>query len=166
MERAQSRRFFKRFFILVHGFSNRGKVFFFFEHNSASSYVSPSSQTFKDLVAKCHSKFNVKVLMIFRLALVPWNTPLFLESWLARLCVDLVHIAVLLWLPRCPIRPFFKRSVAEIRNFAIEFSAWSGCCASRRRRSPCWYLRVRFLASLSLLMLRRPCFVLRWRTLL
>ena len=32
-----------------------------FEHNSASSDVSPSSrQTFKDLVTKGHSKFNVE----------------------------------------------------------------------------------------------------------
>ena len=38
-------------FLLVHGFSNRGKV------NSASSTVSPSSRTFKDLVAKGHSSF-------------------------------------------------------------------------------------------------------------
>ena len=32
-----------------------------FEHNSASTSVSPSSQTFKDLVAKGHSSFNKSV---------------------------------------------------------------------------------------------------------
>ena len=50
-------------------------------------------------------------------------------SWLARRRVDVFYITLLLWLPRCPIRPFFKRSVVRIRNFEIEFSAWNGCCA-------------------------------------
>ena len=36
-----------------------------FEHNSASASVSPSSETFKDLVAKGHSSFNEEIFDTF-----------------------------------------------------------------------------------------------------
>ena len=51
--------FLNKFFSSCTG-SQTGAKSSIFEHNSASSPVSPSSKTFEDLVAKGHSKFNVE----------------------------------------------------------------------------------------------------------
>ena len=50
----------KGFFSLCTG-SQTGAKSSIFEHNSASASVSPSSKTFKDLVAKGHSSFNEEI---------------------------------------------------------------------------------------------------------
>ena len=54
----------KGFFSLCTG-SQTGAKSSIFEHNSASASVSPSSKTFKDLVAKGHSSFNEEIFVKF-----------------------------------------------------------------------------------------------------
>ena len=57
MKEQKAERSKKGFFSLCTG-SQTGAKSSIFEHNSASASVSPSSQSFKDLVAKGHSSFN------------------------------------------------------------------------------------------------------------
>ena len=83
-----------------------------FEHNSASSSVSPSGETFKDPVAKGHSSFNDEVF----------------DDFSARIG-SLEHAPV-------PGKPVGSPSCGSLlhrsapsRNFEIEFSAWNECCA-------------------------------------
>ena len=54
----------KSFFSLCTG-SQTGAKSSIFEHNTASASVSPSSKTFKDLVAKGHSSFNEESFVKF-----------------------------------------------------------------------------------------------------
>ena len=57
MKEQKAERSKKGFFSLCTG-SQTGAKSSIFEHNSASASVSPSRQSFKDLVAKGHSSFN------------------------------------------------------------------------------------------------------------
>ena len=64
MKELKAERSKKVFFSLCTG-SQTGAKSSFFEHNSASASISPSSKTIKDLVAKGHSSFNEEVFVKF-----------------------------------------------------------------------------------------------------